>query len=40
VHLERFGAEAPDVLMALAGRQDLQLLGADPKGHRLYRVKR
>jgi hypothetical protein len=40
VHLERFGAEAPDVLTALAGRQDLQLLGADPKGHRLYRVKR
>ena len=40
VHLERFGAEAPDVLTALAGRQDLQLLGADTKGHRLYRVKR
>ena len=37
VHLERFGAEAPDVLAALGGRQDLQLLGADAKGHRLYR---
>lgn len=39
VHLERFGAEAPDVLKALAGRQDLQLLGADGKGHRLYKFK-
>jgi hypothetical protein len=39
VHLERFGPEAPDVLKALAGRQDLQLLGADGKGHRLYKFK-
>jgi hypothetical protein len=39
VHLERFGSEAPDVLQALAGRQDLQLLGADGRGHRLYKFK-
>jgi hypothetical protein len=39
VHLERFGPEAPDVLKALAGRQDLQLLGADGRGHRLYKFK-
>ena len=39
VHLERFGPEAPDVLKALAGRQDLQLLGADGRGHRLYRFR-
>jgi hypothetical protein len=40
VHLERFGAEAPEVVAALSTRQDLQLLGGDAKGHRLYRVAR
>jgi hypothetical protein len=39
VHLERFGSEAPEVVAALADRRDLQLLGADAQGHRLYRFK-
>jgi hypothetical protein len=38
VHLERFGAEATDVEQALLGRRDLQLLGSDTAGHRLYRL--
>ncbi len=39
VHLEKFGPEAGDVLTTLGGRQDMQLLGADAKGHRLYKFK-
>ena len=39
VHLERFGSEAPGVIAALADRRDLQLLGADAQGHRLYKFR-
>jgi hypothetical protein len=39
VHLERFGSEAPEVVASLADRRDLQLLGADAQGHRLYKFK-
>ena len=38
VHLERFGAQASDLVRELDGRQDVKLMAADPKGHRLYRI--
>ena len=39
VHLERFGAEAPEVARSLDGRSDLHLVAVDPGGHRLYEVR-
>ena len=39
VHLERFGAEAPDVEQSLLGRDDLQMVASDGAGHRLYRFR-
>jgi len=40
VHLEKFGAEAADVVRSLDGRPDLRLIAADRDGHRLYRLVR
>ena len=40
VHLEKFGNEAPEVLAALNGRSDFQLVASDAVGHRLYRLAR
>ncbi len=40
VHLERFGADAPDIAKALEGRADLRLLAADRDGRRLYELVR
>lgn len=40
VHLEKFSAEAPEVLAALNGRPDFQLVASDAAGHRLYRLAR
>lgn len=39
VHLERFGADADAVRLAIDGRQDLRLLAADRDGHRLYELR-
>jgi hypothetical protein len=39
VHLRRFGDEAKDVEAALAARGDLQLIGTDREGRRLYRFR-
>ena len=39
VHLERFGAEADAVRLAVDRRADLELVAADGAGHRLYKIK-
>ena len=39
VHLELFLHEAPDVVQALLGRDDLWLVAADTRGHLLYEVR-
>ena len=38
VHLERSAPEADGVLRALALRKDVETLGSDDEGHRLYRL--
>lgn len=40
VHLEKFGADAADVVRTLNDLPDLRLIAADRDGHRLYRLVR
>ena len=40
IHLERFGADVPEIERTMAGRPDFRLMAADAFGHRLYEVVR
>ena len=40
VHLERFGADVPEIERTMAGLPDFKLMAVDALGHRLYEVQK